>query len=95
MHEQSITFQLRAGPNKGKWVNTPGVYNGQPIDEDVAHDLLLGGKISPLGGLYRNSKEADMAAQIRSTLFNPDETLQYDKLQPYFQQLINSLHPGR
>lgn len=95
MHEQSITFQLRDGPNKGKWVNTPGVFNGQQIDEGVAHGLLLAGKIPPLGGLYRNAKEADMAAQIRSTLFGPDETLQYDKLQPLFQDLMRTIHPGR
>jgi hypothetical protein len=95
MHEQSITFQLQHGPHQGKWVNTPGIYNGKKIDEDTAHGLVLEGKLPLLGGIYNTLPEADMAAQIRSTLFGPEETINYDKLQPLFQQLIQGMHPGR
>lgn len=95
MHEQSITFQLRSGEHKGKWVNTPGIYQNKPINPNVAEQLFYSGKIPPLGGLYPTVKEATSAAQIRSLLFGPDETLNYDKLQPLFEDVIRSMHPGR
>ena len=85
MHEQSITFQLRAGPDKGKWVNTPGIYRGKPIDEDLAHKLHLEGKIPALGGKYFDSVNAAVGtAKKRSKSYdNPPSEEEVKELIEY------------
>jgi hypothetical protein len=75
MHEQSITFPIRSGPLKDKWVNVPGIYNGQEIDEDIGHTLFLQGKLKPLGGYYNTVQEAEKAAISRSKMFDKDDNL--------------------
>ena len=82
MHEQSITFQLRSGDNKGKWVNTPGIHKGKKISEDQAHSMHLKGDLPALGGAYYDSVDTAVdAARTRSNMLGIQDLLDLQKPQ--------------
>jgi hypothetical protein len=93
VHEQTITFPLRSGPHAGFVINTPGIYGKRKLDEDMAHNLFLQGKLPKIGTYFKTIEEAEQAAVARSKLFTPNEKIDPNAVQQLLQDdFLKTIH---